>query len=122
MKKKVMVVDDEPDTRELMQIILESKGFDVSVFGDAHKALESLKKGKLPDILLLDMRMPGLSGPDFCEEVRKDPKMKKLKIAFFTASTEEDKSILKKYNVLGFIFKPFDNEDLVKQINGYISK
>lgn len=121
MPKMIMVIDDEPDTVELAKTILEMEKFKVSAFNNAKDAIDALKKGNLPDLIILDMRMPLISGPDFCEKIRTDPKLKNLKIAFFTASSETDKNLLKKYSVLGFIFKPFDNDKLVKEIKRYLA-
>lgn len=117
---RIMVVDDEIDTVTLLDAILEINGFESITFTSAKEALEELNHGKLPDLLLLDMRMPEISGPDFCEKVRKTEKLKKLKIVFFTASSDLDKSLLEKHGVLGFIFKPFDNDQLVQDINKYV--
>lgn len=122
MTQKIMVIDDEPDTIELMKAILEMNGFKVLGFGDAKSAMDSLKNGETPDLICLDMRMPEMSGPDFCEKVRSDPKLKKLKIVFFTASSFKDDCTRKKYGVLGYIFKPFDNKKLIDQIKGFIEK
>jgi len=120
--KRIMVVDDEPDTIELTKTVLEMSGFEVTAFTDSKSALDSLKKGPLPDLIALDMRMPHISGPDFCEKVRADPRTKDLKIVFFTASSFREDVIVKKYGVLGYIFKPFDNDQLVKDINRYLGK
>lgn len=122
MSKKVMVVDDEPDTLELVKAILETEDFDITDFNNAKPALDALKKGLNPDIILLDMRMPEISGPDFCQELAKDEKLKKLKVVFFTASSDLDKTLAKKSGALGFIFKPFSNDDLVSQIKKYLAK
>ena len=120
MNKKIMIIDDEPDTLVLVKAILEPE-FNVEVFDMSKKALDALKKGSRPDLILLDMRMPVISGPDFCDMVFKDKKNSGLKIIFFTASSDLDKSLAKKHNALGFIFKPFENNELVKQIKKYLS-
>ncbi|MFH2020608.1 MAG: response regulator [archaeon] len=119
MAKTIMVVDDEPSTIELTQAILEMNGFEPITFTRAKEALEALKKGSIPDLLVLDMRMPEISGPDFCKELRKNKKFDKLKIVFFTASSDMDNSILQKYKVLGFIFKPFNNDEFVKEVQKF---
>ena len=120
MAKKVMVVDDEPDTLELTKTVLEMEGLEVTTFDASGDALDSLKKGKIPDLVLLDMRMPVISGPGFCEKVRADPKTKGLKILFFTASSARDDATVKKYGVLGYIFKPFDNDQLVRDVKKFL--
>jgi len=121
MSKNIMVVDDEPNTLELAKVILEMKSFKVTTFDIAKDALTALSKGTLPDLILLDMRMPQISGPDFCKKVKENPKLKKIKIVFFTASSNKDENILKQTGVLGYIFKPFDNDDFVKQVNKYLA-
>lgn len=119
---KVMVLDDVADTVEVVQVVLQSNGFDVEAFTSAKQALAKLHSGYIPDILLLDMRMPEMSGPQFCDEIRKDAKLKNIKVVFFTASSDSDMQVLKKYGALGYIFKPFDVVDIVKQIKGYLKK
>ncbi len=122
MKKKLMIIDDEPDTIELVKAIMEFEDeFEAKTYTDSRDAIKALKTYKdLPDLIILDVRMPYLSGLDFCKMIREDEKLKNLKIVFFTASSDSDKSLLKKYNVLGYIFKPFDNEMLIKDIKKYL--
>lgn len=120
--KKIMIVDDEENTVELTQIILEANNFEVNSFTNPEKALNELKKNYKPDLILLDIRMPKISGPDFCKILRSDKKLKNIKILFFTASSDRNHSELKKHRVLGYIFKPFDNVKMVKEINKYLEK
>jgi two-component system response regulator VicR len=117
---KIMVVDDEPDNIELMKIILSKHNFEPILFTNPVEALNALKGGVWPDLLILDMRMPEMSGTDLCSELRKDHKFDKLKIAFFTASSDLSQELLHKYNVRGFIYKPFNINELVKQVNTYL--
>ena len=72
MAKKIMVVDDEQDILELVKVILESQGFEVHAFINAKEALSELETGDSPDLLILDIRMPQISGYDFCKIVRKN--------------------------------------------------
>ena len=116
---KIMVVDDEPDNIELMKIILPKHGFEPVLFTKPVEALGALKSGVWPDLLVLDMRMPVMSGTDFCTELRKDSKFDKLKIVFFTASSDLDDELLRKYKAKGFIYKPFNINELIAQINKY---
>jgi CheY-like chemotaxis protein len=119
MGKYIIVVDDEDNTLELTKAVLEMNGFKVDTFDMAQPALDALNKN-IPDLVLLDMRMPQIAGPDFCKKVKENPKLKNLKIVFFTASSFMDDKVLKESGALGYIFKPFDNEDLVKQVNKYL--
>ena len=117
---KIMIIDDEPSTNELITVLLEMNGFHAKTYESAKKALTALKNGEKADLIILDMRMPDMSGLDFCNKLNKDKSIPPQKVVFFTASSDLDKSLLKKYNVLGFIFKPFDNKELIKQINNFL--
>ncbi len=116
-KKKIMVVDDEGNIVELVKAILETEGYEVITASNGKECLEKLKTGR-PDLILLDMMMPGMSGRETCEMIRKDPKTKGLKVAFVTVArfSEVGKDILKKLNAVDYITKPFDNKDLVKRV------
>lgn len=117
-----MVVDDEAALRELVSAVLEAEGYEVVTCSDGKEALEEVKKDR-PDLILLDMMMPGVSGREVCENIRKDPETKDLKIAFLTVAkfSETGKGVLKKMNVLDYITKPFDNDDLVKRVKNMLS-
>ena len=121
MKKKIMIVDDEEGIVELVTAILEEEGYEVITAMDGKECLEKLKKVK-PDLILLDMMMPGMSGREVCEKIRKNPKTKNLKIVFLTVArfSEMGKGVLKKLNVLDYITKPFDNKDLVRRIKNIV--
>ena len=118
---KIMVVDDESDNIELMKIILSKHGFEPILFTNPVEALNALKGGVWPDLLILDMRMPEMSGTDLCLELRKDHKFDKLKIVFFTASNDLSQELLHTYGVRGFIYKPFNINELIKQVNTYLA-
>jgi two-component system alkaline phosphatase synthesis response regulator PhoP len=116
-KKKIMVVDDEENLVELVKAILEVEGYDILTASNGNECLEKLKTVN-PDLILLDMMMPGMSGRETCERIRKDPKTKGLKVAFLTVAkfSEVGKDILKKLNAVDYITKPFDNKDLVRRV------
>ena len=64
-----LVVDDDPRSRELMRIVLEVEGYRARLAGDGVEALEMLR-ARLPDVVLLDLRMPGMDGLEFCRRAR----------------------------------------------------
>jgi len=121
MAKKIMVVDDEEALIELLDAVLETEGYEVITATSGDECLEKLKTVK-PDLILLDMMMPGMSGREVCENIRKNPKTKDLKVAFLTVAkfSETGKNVLKKMKVLDYITKPFDNDDLLKRIKKII--
>ncbi len=123
MPKKIMVVDDEESVLELLKAVLENDGYDVITASGGEECLEKLKKVK-PDLVLLDMMMPGMSGREVCERIRKDPKTKNLKVIFVTVArfSEMGKDTLSKMSVADYITKPFDNNDLIKRVKKIVGK
>jgi CheY-like chemotaxis protein len=117
MKKKIMIVDDEENLVELVKAIFESEGYEVIPAYSGKECLEKLEKVK-PDLILMDMMMPGMTGKETTKKIRENPKTKNLKIAFLTVVrlSEIGMEELKKLNVLDFITKPFDNQDLVRRV------
>jgi CheY-like chemotaxis protein len=120
-KKTVMVVDDGENLLILVKAVLESEGFNVITVGSGKECLEKLKKDK-PDLILMDMMMPGMSGRETTEKIRANPKTKNLKVAFLTVArfSETGKSVLKEMNVIDYITKPFDNKEFVKRIKNIV--
>ena len=116
-KKTIRVVDDEPHMIELVKAILETNGFSVETAENGKEALSKLEKIK-PDLILLDMMMPGMSGREVCEKIRENPKTKSLKIVFLTVArfSEIGRKVLEDMKVTDYITKPFENEDLVKRV------
>jgi len=118
----VLIVDDEHAIREMIVMALESEGFQCVEASDAHKADAIIKKS-IPDILLLDWMMPGLSGIDFTRKLRRDGKTKNLPIIMLTAKTEEDDLIKGLENGADdYIIKPFSPRNLVARINALLRR
>lgn len=114
---RILVVDDEPHLLLLVSKILEKEGFTVETAEDGEKGIAKARSFK-PDLVLLDMMMPGLSGREVCERLRADPKTRAVKIIFLTVArfSEVGKSILKEQDVRDYVTKPFDNDDLVRRV------
>lgn len=114
---KVMIVDDEESLRELVNAILTQEGYEVISASSGQECLELLDKQK-PDLILMDMMMPDMSGRETTERIRKNPETKKLKIAFLTVArfSETGKKTLEGMKVLDYIIKPFDNQDLIRKV------
>ena len=119
--KTILIVDDENSIVEALEFLLEQNGYEtISVF-DGEGALEFISKFK-PDLILLDIMLPGIDGYEVCEIVRLNPKWRQIKIIFLTAKgSEED---IAKGLVLGaddYITKPFSNTELVRKVNQLIN-
>jgi len=123
MAKKIMVVDDEENVLELVKAILEKEKFSVITARSGKECLELLKKVK-PDLILMDLMMPVMTGKDTTKKIRENPKTKDIKIIFLTVARLSEVGIaeIEKLNVLDYITKPFDNEDLVKRVKRAIGE
>ena len=112
---KILVVDDAPEISILMEDILSPLGFEVDSAPSAERALEKIRKSK-PDLILLDVMMPGKDGYEFCADL-KTSDFRKIPVIF--VSVKRDKSEIEKGLKLGaadYVTKPFDPDDLVKRV------
>lgn len=124
MAKTIMVVDDEPDIRDSVKQVLQTKNYSVILAEDGQDFLSKLEK-KIPDLVLLDIMMPGLTTKQILGRIQAEPKYAKMKIMFLTAlhMTEAEKEgLLKEKNVSGFITKPFKLANLLEQVANSIGK
>ena len=121
-RKTILIVDDETDILKLIEDILTPEGYKIIKAKSGTDALKILKKIK-PDLVLLDFFMPKMSGREVCEKIRADNKLKSIKVAFLTIAKLSKVGFkeLNRMNVLDFIQKPFDNEDLIKRVKKIIS-
>jgi two-component system, OmpR family, response regulator ChvI len=115
--KKILIVDDERDILTSMKILIESMGIKVKTVDNGRKALNALKK-EFFDLVLLDILMPGMSGKEVLEKIRKDSKLKKQKVAFLTVVRLGDvgKKEIKKLKPVDYIEKPVDIDSFKKKI------
>jgi CheY-like chemotaxis protein len=120
-KGRILVVDDEPGVRALLEKVLTQSGHSVDTIDDASKALDKLSAGVSYDVILTDARMPGMSGTEMYSRIlEKTPEMKN-KIIFITGDVMgfDIKSFLAQNN-LSYLAKPFDIKLLKDKINSII--
>lgn len=114
---KVLIVDDEPLIRELVLQIIEEIDFatiETLEAGDGLKGLELIKKEK-PDVVLLDIMMPKMSGFEICRILQQNPPEWNMKVVMLTAKGQEvDKQTAKELGVKWYITKPFKIDDIIK--------
>ena len=117
MAKKIMLVDDEENLLELVKTLLTQTKFEVIGTSSGEECLEKLKEVK-PDLLLVDVMMPGMSGIELIEKIRKNPRTKNLKVALLTIVrySELGEDVIKRLSISDYISKPFDNEDLIRRV------
>ncbi len=121
-KKVIMVVDDNPDliysVREGLKAV--AKDYDTNGVESGKKCLEALKKQK-PDIILLDIMMPGMDGWDVCAKIKANKQTEDIPIIFLTAKTDPISKSMGRLASKDYIEKPFDARDLKKRIDNVLA-
>ncbi len=114
-KKKVLVVDDEPNVRRLSRTIL-SKKFDVIEAEDGKQAID-IANAEKPDIILMDMMMPKVDGLTACYAIKKDPSTKSIPVIMVTAiGFELNIKLSQQMGASAYVTKPFAPKDLLDKI------
>jgi two-component system, OmpR family, response regulator len=115
--RTILVVDDDPDIRRVAALSLERiGGFSVLLAGSAAEALEQAVR-TAPDLVLLDVSMPGTDGPATLAALRAHPSTRQIPVVFFTAAASEDEMAhLRSLGAIGVVAKPFDLTDLPARI------
>jgi two-component system alkaline phosphatase synthesis response regulator PhoP len=121
-KKRILIVDDEPQICQLIKDILEENEFTAT---SAHTTDEAFQKLKLtlPDLILLDVRLPTIGGLEFCRQVKHDVRTKKIPIIMLTVQdTETDKVIGLEVGADDYLTKPFGNRELLARIKAVLRR
>jgi putative two-component system response regulator len=118
MSSLVLIVDDEYIGRETLQSVLEGEGYELEMAENGMQAIEKAKK-LLPDVILLDVMMPGMTGFEVCQRIRNDPQIAEIPIIILTALDDRE-SLLNalKAGADDFISKPFDRYELRARLLG----
>jgi DNA-binding response OmpR family regulator len=119
--KKIMVVDNEPDIVDLTRTVLELGGYNVIPSYSGEECLRKLQNESV-DLVLLDIMMPGMSGWDVFNRIKKT--RSDVKVAFMSVLEISDKrkQVLLEEGVSDYIMKPFDKDSLLKKVDDILSK
>ena len=122
---KILIVDDEPEITEIVDIFLSNAGFKVIAENTAYDGIKAAKKST-PDVILLDIMMPGMDGYEVCNALKADPTTANIPVVFLTGKDSRDDSG-RSFRVGGdlFVKKPFSCErllDIVKIVLMSVSK
>ena len=121
MSRRVLVVDDDPDIRELTRTCLEVVGgFTVETATCGAAALRLLETEELPDALLLDVMMPGLDGVTLVRRLRRSDRTQTLPVVLFTAKDLSHELDLDQLGIRGAIGKPFDPMTLSAEFSAFL--
>jgi len=116
MDDKILVVDDAPQNLKLLRVILKDVGYEVIEATSGPEAIQKVAIEK-PDAMILDVRMPGMSGYDVSETVRRDPRFATLPIIMLTALAQSDERVRGiQAGATDFITKPFSKKELLARL------
>jgi phosphate regulon transcriptional regulator PhoB len=121
-KATILVIDDEKDLIELVRYNLEKDGFDVIAATDGQSGLDVVKKHR-PDLVVLDLMMPGMDGLQICKQLRSDPRTGRIPVIMLTAkATEADRIVGLELGADDYITKPFSPREVVARVKAVLRR
>lgn len=122
MAKKVLIVEDEPDLRTTLEFNLKSEGYKVNSAADGRGAINEIGK-KVPDLVLLDLMLPDMSGLEVCKKIRKESFSDQVSIIMLTAKGEEvDRVLGFELGADDYVVKPFSVRELLLRISSILKR
>jgi chemotaxis family two-component system sensor histidine kinase/response regulator PixL len=112
------VVDDDADAREAMKSVLELHGYTVVTAADGSEAIERLRHGLTPCLILLDLMMPGMDGFEFVNEKRQDPRISAIPVVIYSGHNDA-KSNAVRLGAEGYFQKPVEVQSLLNLVERY---
>ncbi len=117
-KKKILVVDDEPDILEFLQVILEEEGYAV-LTSDKGEFLEQLHNGGLPDLILVDVLLSGKDGREIVKHLKSQEETKHIPVIMFSAHPSAEQTA-REAGAEDFLAKPFEIDELLAKVATYL--
>jgi DNA-binding response OmpR family regulator len=119
---RILAVDDDTQLTQLLQLVFESRGFGVTIANSGEQALEALEH-ELPEAILLDLMMPGMSGQEVCTEIRANPRTANIPIIILTARSDaKTRRELMDIGVTDYLIKPIRPSDLIECIREAVNQ
>ncbi|HEX6399389.1 MAG TPA: response regulator [Actinomycetota bacterium] len=115
MSARILIVEDHPTMREAMRLVLEGEGFEIDEAPDGDRALAAVRSDH-PDLVLLDMSIPGTSGPEVLATVKGDPATADVRVIVVTATGEEGRSAALAGGADHYFTKPFSPIALLQAV------
>jgi twitching motility two-component system response regulator PilH len=114
-KAEILIVEDHSTMREAMRLILEHEGFEIREAPDGSAALE-MARARPPDLMFLDLNIPGASGADVLSELKNDPVTKDVRVIVVTATGEEGRDYVLALGADEYFTKPFSPTALLRTV------
>lgn len=115
MSARILIVEDHPTMREAMRLVLEGEGFDIDEASDGDQALAAVQDER-PDLVLLDMSIPGASGSEVLAAVKSDPATSEVRVIVVTATGEEGRAAAMTAGADHYFTKPFSPIALLRAV------
>jgi CheY-like chemotaxis protein len=115
----ILIVDDDEDIRDVIGMLLAGSGYDADVAEDGLVALHKIRARGRPALVLLDLRMPKMSGSEFIDAIRKDALLRTVPIVVLSGDAVAIQSV-EGLGVHGYIAKPFDYPDLLQVVHRFV--
>ena len=112
-KSKILVIDDDASTLEIIFIVLQNAGFEVTL--DSKAELLFLNNGNLPDLIIIDNNLGGLSGGEICKNLKGIPRLSHIPV-ILTSAMEDIEQLAADAQADGYLSKPFDIKSLFEKI------
>jgi len=120
--KRILVIEDDKDIVELVRYNLEKDGYQITSTGDGATGLAQVRKTP-PDLLILDLMLPKISGLEICKEIRKDVSLNRLPVLILTAKGEEaDRVVGLELGADDYVTKPFSPRELVARVKALLRR
>jgi DNA-binding response OmpR family regulator len=120
MGKKVLLIEDEPNIIEAVSFILSRDGWEVKTQSNGHDAMEAVRL-RTPDLIILDVMLPGKSGFDILAEIRSDAEFGATPVLMLTARGQmKDREMAEKAGASQYMTKPFSNADVLAAVRDLV--
>ena len=117
---QLMIVDDDRDIRETLREILEDEGYSVSTAGNGREALQFLRYGVVPELILLDLMMPVMSGWEFRDEQLGDPRLAPIPVVVLSATPDVHQTAAA-LGAASWVRKPFEMGEVIEVLSSLIT-
>ncbi|WP_417726265.1 response regulator transcription factor [Roseovarius sp.] len=120
MSKRVLVIEDEPNIIEAVSFILSRDGWEVKTHANGHDAMEAVR-ARAPDLIILDVMLPGKSGFDILQEIRADAVYARTPVLMLTARGQtKDREMAERAGASQYMTKPFSNADVLAAVRALV--
>jgi DNA-binding response OmpR family regulator len=121
MGKSVIVIEDERNIIEAISFILSRDGWDVATHSNGHDAIDAVR-ARRPDIVVLDVMLPGKSGFDILQEIREDADLSETPVLMLTArGQDKDREMAERAGASAYMTKPFSNAEVLDALHSLVS-